>query len=254
MGKDSSSVCTKPWEKPLFGILLALIHLICDFLTWSYVQYQILRRKFHRKNCKRDFKQIKYLSQHHLTKVPQHIALVFMESELDLTQVATLILWSIASGCQYLSVYDALGKLKNQQIELIGKISVLSKTLEIDDKFHLNWINSEKAGNGRAVKCNSVQISLLSREDGHADIVRSAQVLARANVPINEEAIEGLLNRMKVDPELLLRFGLARSNQGYPPWQIRLSEIHDIDSHHCGPDQFSQILLRYSRCEQRFGR
>ena len=155
MGKDRSSVSTKAWEKPLFGFLLVVIHLICDLLTWTYVQYHILWRKFQRqwrKNwCKADFKQIKYLSQHRLTKVPQHIALVFMESELDLAQVATLVIWSIASGCQYLSLYDALGKLKRQQIELISKISGLSKTLENDDKFHLNWtVNSEKAGNGRA--------------------------------------------------------------------------------------------------------
>ena len=254
MGKDRSIVCARAWEKAFFGFLLALIHLICDLSTWMYVQYQILRRKLQRKNCKADFKRIKSLSQHQLTKIPQHIALVFMESELELTQVASLIIWCVASGCQYLSLYDALGSLKRQQVELIAKLSLLSESLENDDKLHLSWMNNEKTGNGRAVNNNSVQISLLSREDGQADIVRSAQALARANVPVNEEAIEERLNRMKVDPELLLRFGLARSNQGYPPWQIRLSEIHDLDSHHCGPDQFSQVLLKYSRCEQRFGR
>ena len=57
------------------------------------------------------------------------------------------------------------------------------------------------------------------------------------------------------DPDLLVRFGLTSSNMGFLPWHIRLTEIHDIHTHmdiECW-DIF-QVLLRYSKCEQRFGR
>ena len=57
------------------------------------------------------------------------------------------------------------------------------------------------------------------------------------------------------DPDLLVRFGLTSSNMGFLPWHIRLTEIHDIYTHldiECW-DIF-QVLLRYSKCEQRFGR
>ena len=57
------------------------------------------------------------------------------------------------------------------------------------------------------------------------------------------------------DPDLLVRFGLTSSNMGFLPWHIRLTEIHDISTHldiECW-DVF-QVLLRYSKCDQRFGR
>ena len=57
------------------------------------------------------------------------------------------------------------------------------------------------------------------------------------------------------DPDLLIRFGLTSSNLGFLPWHIRLTEIHDIPTHldvECW-DLFL-VLLRYSKCEQRFGR
>ena len=246
----------KGWEELIMSLILTAIHCICDMLTGIYVQFQIYRRKFQRKDYKADFTSIKHLSQHQLSKIPQHIALAFLETELDLSQVASLILWSVASGCQYLSLYDFKGLLKNQRIELIAQLTLLSHHLNPSDKFQLQWStegNNHLKGNGRSSSNNCVQICLLSREDGQADIVRSAQVLASANARISEEAIEAQLNRLKVDPDLLVRFGLARSNLGYPPWQIRLSEIHDLDSHFCCPRQFVQVLFRYSQCHQRFG-
>ena len=57
------------------------------------------------------------------------------------------------------------------------------------------------------------------------------------------------------DPDLLIRFGLASSNLGFLPWHVRLTEIHDLPTHfdiECW-DLF-QVLLLYSKCEQRFGK
>ena len=247
------------WEEPILSLILAAIHCLCDMFTRLYVQFQIYRRLFQIKDTKADFKNIRHLSQHgQLSKIPQHIALAFLEAELDLSQVASLILWSVASGCQYLSLYDFKGLLKNQRIELIAQLTLLSHHLDPSDNFQLQWStedNNHLKGNGLGSSSSRcVQICLLSQEDGQADIVRSAQVLASmSNAVISEEAIEAQLNRLKVDPDLLVRFGLARSNCGYPPWQIRLSEIHDLDSHFCCPRQFVQVLFRYSQCHQRFG-
>ena len=62
-------------------------------------------------------------------------------------------------------------------------------------------------------------------------------------------------NKGLPDPDLLIRFGLASSNLGFLPWHIRLTEIHDIPTHfdiECW--DFFQVLLGYSKCEQRFGK
>ena len=255
-----STIEKRGWEESVLGLILAFIHWVCDILTAIYMQCQVCRRKIQTKDSKAEFESIKNVSQNQLSKTPQHIALAFLEPDLDLTQVASLILWSVASGCQYLSLYDIKGFLKARRIELIEELTKLCRQLDSTDRFQLQWStagNNHLKGNGRSFTSSNgtVRICLLSREDGQADIVRSAQrLIATANAQISEETIEAHLTRLNIDPDLLVRFGLARSNLGYPPWQIRLSEIHDLDSHFCCPNQFVQVLLKYSRCTQRFGR
>ena len=45
-----------------------------------------------------------------LEKIPQHLAIVFQESDLCLESVASILCWSFAAGVQYTSVYDPKGE------------------------------------------------------------------------------------------------------------------------------------------------
>ena len=108
------------------------------------------------------------------------------------------------------------------------------------------------------------EVSLLSAEDGKADVSSAAASLA-ADVAsgdldpasISVEAVSSRLrtNRGMPDPDLMVRFGRTSSNMGFLPWQVRLTEIYDHPSHrHIDRGDFNSILFKFSRCEQRFGK
>ena len=107
-------------------------------------------------------------------------------------------------------------------------------------------------------------VSLVSREDGKGDIVSAAQSLARRVQlgslhphEIDESAVQAALatNRDMPEPELLVRLGPVDSNLGFLPWQVRLTEIHALDTHRgVRFSDYYQVLRKYSKCEQRFGK
>ena len=258
-------------EESCFTIFLQIIHSLLDFLVYISLKLTSLRRKvlFQHQHMKEDVFYIEKNSRAYLSKVPNHIALAFIEPTFSLDDVAKLVFWAIASGSTTVSLYDYKGFIKIHQIELLNKLAKFHKLIHLRNNFKLKWNdnsqNVELNGNGSNSNDSQViNICLLSKQDGKADIVKAAQSLAQrvadgsievqnVDEPLISNAL--LTNHGLPDPELLIRFGLAHSNVGFPPWQIRLSEIHDIDTHH-GVDvqDFFQILLKYSKCEQRFGR
>ena len=57
------------------------------------------------------------------------------------------------------------------------------------------------------------------------------------------------------EPDLLVLFGSHVRLQGYPPWQVRLTEIfHVQDSGGVGYQVFLRALHRFAKMEMRFGR
>lgn len=250
----TKSLQSSKWEKPILTFILAFIHHVIDVLLriWLYSNVLIKKLIGSQRNIGTEFASLQKSSKKQLTKVPNHIALAFLESSISLVDVAKLVIWSVASGVQGISLYDVRGFLKFHQDELKDLVEDLCKLIK-DDPCHINWNSAKSSG---------VTVCLLSREDGQEDIVKAArkvaQTVAKGDIQIedvNETVFETYLNKGLADPEVLLRFGLSHSNQGFPPWQIRLSEIHDLDTHHgvtCG--DFFQILLKYSKCQQRFGR
>jgi len=57
------------------------------------------------------------------------------------------------------------------------------------------------------------------------------------------------------DPDLLLLFDSATILNGYPPWQIRLTQIFRFSTlsefHY---SEFLESLAGFSKCEHRFGK
>lgn len=110
----------------------------------------------------------------------------------------------------------------------------------------------------------TVSISLLSPEDGKGDIVRCARLLSselRAGLVKSSGICEDMISQRLVankgmsDPSLLVRIGQAQSNAHFLPWQIRLTEIHSLESlRGLRQQHLIDILRRFSGCEQRFGK
>ena len=261
-----TSVETVAWQRPLLIFMLSLIHLISDVIVKFWLCWNLLIKKLSAtklsNNIKKDFLAIQIYTIK-LTKIPKHLAIAFLESSISIHEVAQLVLWSIACGAKGVSLYDLNGFIKPRQNELETEVNHLVKHLE-HKPCDISWNGVKTKSNGSG-NFTSFTICLFSKEDGQEDIVQAARKLARhvANGDlkvdeVNETVLEanlGSANKGLPDPEVLLRFGLAHSNQGYPPWQIRLSEIHDMDTHHSVSYlDFLNILFKYSRCHQRFGR
>lgn len=57
------------------------------------------------------------------------------------------------------------------------------------------------------------------------------------------------------EPDLLIIFGPNVRLQGYPPWQIRLTEIYHVqDNDGVGYQVFLRALHNYSKAHMKFGR
>lgn len=57
------------------------------------------------------------------------------------------------------------------------------------------------------------------------------------------------------EPDLLVLFGPTVELSGYPPWQLRLTEIfHVQDNNGVGYQVFLRALYNYANAQMRFGR
>lgn len=58
------------------------------------------------------------------------------------------------------------------------------------------------------------------------------------------------------EPDLLICFGDRVVLDGYPPWQVRLTEIYGVQDHVGGVEYhvFLRGLYRFAKAEMRFGR
>lgn len=242
------------WERNFFVLILGLVHHVMDVLLRMWIQVNVLVKKvLYHSNIQNEVTFLENASKLKFQKVPSHIAVAFLETSISLQYAAKIILWSMASGAQAVSMYDLNGFLKSHIDELKDYVAQLQSCTE--NKRHIEWNKYSKS---------DFSVNILSRTDGLGDIVEAARHLAESvskgemeSESINERTLGARLSASKgmPDPEVLLRFGLAHSNQGFPPWQLRLSEIHDLDTHHgVTKEDFYQILLKYSGCQQRFGR
>lgn len=57
------------------------------------------------------------------------------------------------------------------------------------------------------------------------------------------------------EPDLLILFGPYIQLQGYPPWQIRLTEIYNAqDNNGVGYQVFLRALHNFAKAQMKFGR
>lgn len=108
-----------------------------------------------------------------------------------------------------------------------------------------------------------ISILLLSSEDGRSTLVDLTKTLAEmsqrnklAPDDISRDLIDAEITESVMgEPDLLVLFGPNVGLQGYPPWQVRLTEIfHVQDNGGVGYQVFLRALHRYAKAQMRFGR
>ena len=114
--------------------------------------------------------------------------------------------------------------------------------------------NGRNGKNGNKEAEVEICVALLGPEDGREDIAQAAGTLIgevargeREVCEVTQEALGMALNTCKdlPDPCLVVTLGSASSTAHFPPWQLRLSEIHRLPSHKgLLPGDFENVLNR----------
>ncbi|XP_067149905.1 dehydrodolichyl diphosphate synthase complex subunit NUS1 isoform X1 [Apteryx mantelli] len=198
-----------------------------------------------------------------LQKLPVHMGLVVTEEEPSYADMASLVVWCMAVGISYVSVYDHNGIFKRNNSRLMDEIlKRQQELLGLDcSKYTVEFANQDKAD--QVLNCQSA-LKVLSPEDGKADIVKAAQNFCqlvaqqrRTYTDLDVNVLDNLLSSTNgfPDPDLVLKFGPVDSTLGFLPWHIRLTEIISLPSHlNISYEDFFSALRHYAACEQRWGK
>lgn len=112
-------------------------------------------------------------------------------------------------------------------------------------------------------KHGHLKLHLISAQDGRESIVDLTRTLAEMSQrgkisprDISMELIDAELSEgIMPEPDLLVLFSPNVELSGYPPWQIRLTEIFCLqDNEGFGYQVFLKALRKYSKAQMRHGR
>lgn len=203
-----------------------------------------------------------------LSKLPRHMSFVINEDvDPDYCDLINLIVWTIAMGIPYITIYERHGLLKAGESRLGRTLacrlrnflgSERSKTIEVVVKH-----NKAEYANGMTYP-KRVCVQLLSEMDGKPDMVNAARSIIKdvkgrqmglKDIDIDKVSSRLLATKGLPDPDLALQFGKIQSMMGYPPWQTRLTEIVSLPSYKkLTYEKYYEVLQRFDNCKQRFGK
>ncbi|KAL6711911.1 hypothetical protein ACN47E_002954 [Coniothyrium glycines] len=226
-----------------------------------------------------------------LDKLPKHLSVIVEYQEDDGSQgtagleglvndVCEIAAWAASAGIPLLSVYERTGVLKNYLPQTHASIWATLEayfgprrkpTLSLRAP-HLSSYSppntppqTAAAPNGESLKeeRQHLTVLLLSEHDGRDTIVDLTRTLAEMaqkgdvhQEQINMDLIDAQLSdHVSSEPELLILFSPTVQLKGYPPWQLRLTEIfHLPDNKGVNYQVFLRALYNYAKVEMRLGR
>lgn len=113
------------------------------------------------------------------------------------------------------------------------------------------------------IKSPHLNVLLLSVDDGRDSLVDLTKTLAEMSQrnklspsDISIDLVDAEISEIGMsEPDLLVLFSPVVELSGYPPWQIRLTEIfHVEDNQGVGYQVFLRALYNYANVQMRFGR
>ncbi|XP_068697881.1 dehydrodolichyl diphosphate synthase complex subunit Nus1-like [Montipora foliosa] len=250
----------------VFKCFLSIIYLILYLKSAIVLLFQQFRRLYFSvvsQPC--SFGKIREDSKG-LTKLPRHISFVVLESHISFADVAQLVVWSMAMGIPFISVYDRQGVLKRKTAAFSSEIIQKQKEVfkEESNKYTFVLRTTDVKFDNDSLAPTQVCISLLSELDGKGDIIEASrefckgiQTKRRAIKEMEPEFFNDLLKATHgiPDPDLAFKFGDVQMMMGFLPWQTRLTEFLPLRTHvNINYDTYISSLQRFGKCQQRFGK
>ncbi|KAI5370186.1 putative decaprenyl diphosphate synthase-like superfamily [Septoria linicola] len=226
-----------------------------------------------------------------LNKVPKHLSVILdlppnggKKDALEtlLNDACELVAWSASAGVPMLSIYEKTGILKSSLPHLhrritrtltsyYGTSSPQKPTISLRSPNIPSYSppHSPELSNGTmstedgATQAPHINVLLLDSTDGRQTLVDLTKTLAEMSqngklspTDISQELIDAEITESVMgEPDLLIVFGERVVLEGYPPWQIRLTEIFYAQDNEGGVGYqiFLRALYRYAKAEFRFG-
>ncbi|KAK4195188.1 putative undecaprenyl pyrophosphate synthetase [Triangularia verruculosa] len=217
-----------------------------------------------------------------LGRLPKHLSVILTLEDQGrsgagleklVNEAADIAAWCASAGIDQLSIYERTGILKGYVKETHQTISHRLQTY-FGPSFpsvslgapHVPPIQSgllslSNSPNNESRK--TISILLISAEDGRDSIVDLTKTLAEMSqrkklqaADITTELVDAELSEsIMEEPDLLVLFSPHVELAGYPPWQIRLTEIfHVPDNQGVGYQVFYRAMCRFSKAQMRMGR
>ncbi|KAF2096647.1 di-trans,poly-cis-decaprenylcistransferas-like protein [Rhizodiscina lignyota] len=286
---QQSSSKKQPRKTHLRALIMSQVHLLIYTLIHFFFSIYIRIRRMYHAVVNR-FMSVMYY--HHRTpeliakdvkaldRVPDHLSVVLELRQDDgleglLEDVAEVAAWCCSAQIGMLSIYEKTGILKSYQqqthraitrnlhayfgppparptvslraphMEAYSPPSTPLSPFPGPDPFHIN-------------------VLLLSADDGRNTMVDLTKTLAEMSQrgklraeDVTADVIDiELRDGVMGEPDLLLLFGERVVLDGYPPWQVRLTEIFHVpdNTEGVGYQVFLAALHRYAKAQMRFGR
>ncbi|KAK7924924.1 hypothetical protein PG985_006978 [Apiospora marii] len=217
-----------------------------------------------------------------LPRKPKHLSVILTLEEggkrVDakeklISEVADIAAWCASAGIQMLSVYERTGILKDEMQQSHREISAKLRNwfgkYQAPD-LHLHSPNMEvvhpsyySAPAHKGAAEYGIAIMLVAEDDGRESMVDLSKVLtvmAQKNklspADITSDVIDNeLTSSVMAEPDLLISFAPYVDLQGYPPWQIRLTEIYcEQDNQSVEYQVFVNALRKYAQATFKLGK
>jgi hypothetical protein len=185
--------------------------------------------------------------------IPKHMAVVFTDdAHVYLSCLIDIIAHSVFYGIEKLTFFDPWCILESRKYEIIAE---LRKFFESRPNQRRILFNEES--DGEATK--ALRVTILGSNDGRASLVRACKQLCHSTEEVSIASVyEKLATEHIQDPDFLLKVGNLNSLAGYPPWNLRITELLSISSfevqNRVQDYEFLRFLQAYSSRDRRIGK
>nr|POF26114.1 dehydrodolichyl diphosphate synthase complex subunit nus1 [Quercus suber] len=221
-----------------------------------------------------------------LSKMPNHLSVMLdaaqsggKKSRIDslVSDACEVVAWTACAGIPMLSIYERSGLLKTSLPHLHRQVS---QTLDAYFCIHspnrptfslrAPHIQSYSPPHSPSPIANDtdmtpphLNILLIDASDGRQTLVDLTKTLAEmaqqeklSPTDISSELIDAEISESVMgEPDMLIMFGKRVVLDGYPPWQVRLTEIFYMQDNvgGVGYHVFLRGLYKYAKAQMRFG-
>ncbi|KAL5280622.1 NUS1 family protein [Megaselia abdita] len=250
----------------LFIEIVQVFHRLLIHIKYIYRKsYDLLTGK--------SFNEVKYLEgcRKEWQKVPKHLLVVIGKEEtLSSKVLSNLAVYALLSNIECISFYDTR---RTSRFEPAKHIPKFIESRQLRSGLFLWTMVGEKNGclkykNGMD---RSIEVSVLTENDSKPLIAEVCNELSESrDTPAVQEALKDptkaklteLMDnaiRKKLHnlpyPELVVIFNNYLCTFGALPWSTSFSEFHNIrKGNYTTVQDYTDVMYRYARCQQRFGK